>query len=608
MYGIHGRILRVNLSNGNIESEELTSEEFLNFIGGRGIGIKKIWEIQPKCDPLSEENMLIFSVGPLSGTPAQIYSRWMVTTKSPLTGTIMKSCGGGEFGDSLKKTGYDAIIIKGCSSSPVILNVNENNVSILNAKELWGLNTSDTQSGLKNIVGKYNSCACIGPAGEMLVKMAAIVSGTRTAARGGVGAVMGSKKLKAITVSGSRKTKIAKPDNFYSIVKEMNAKIKGDPAKISFSNAGTAGADYMNNLGVFPVKNFTEGQLDNYSRLRTEDYLGIKIKDVGCNGCMVRCGNVSKVKSGKFAGWECEGPDYETIWAFTGPSNTPNIGLTVAANKICDELGLDTISVGNSIGFLTELVAEKGIKIEDKIKLNWGVYDDHLKLIEMIAYRKGIGDLLGQGVRAMGEKFGFENIAIHSKGLELTGYDPRAAKSQGLSYATSNIGAHHTIGYASQEIYGNPDPYKVEPLTYEKKSELTRYNQDQTAIIETGVGCIFFISFGWATVDIYAKYLGPLTGIDILGNSSYLWLVGERIYNLERLFNMREGFGYESDNLPERIINEPLKKGIAEGETFELQRLLTEYYAQRGWDRNIGGPTKTTIKRLGLESFVLNAR
>ncbi len=419
---------------------------------------------------------------------------------------------------------------------------------------------------------------------------------------------MGSKRLKALAVHGSRAVTIADPERFRGVVARRARELAVDEGRKEFSRTGTTAADYMNEIGVYPTRNFQKGRLAEVGEVSQANYMSIRIKDTGCGGCMVKCGKVYRVPSGLYAGIECEGPEYETIWAFSGPVERSDIGLTVAANRYCDDQGMDTISCGNAIGFLTEL-AERGLVGRDELgdlQLGWGRSDAIMRLLEMIAKGEGIGALLGRGVRAMAREIGAgsEQYAIHVKGLELSAYEPRAAKAVGLNFATSSIGANHCMGYAPQELFGSTKPFEVDALSPQRKGELTRYNQDQAALVETGIGCIFFVSNDWLNVAAMAEFLEPLTGIEDFGSTDCLWRVGERITNLERVFNVREGLSRKDDTLPARILEEPLREGPGSGQRFELTEMLGEYYRVRGWDGETGWPTPGKLEDLSLPEAV----
>ena len=610
MGGYAGKILRVNLTEGKITEEKPSDELIKNYIGGRGWGIKILYdELEPNIDPLGPENKMVFSVGPLCGTKAQSFARWLVQFKSPLTGIYCRSSGGGFFGAQLKFAGLDAIIVEGKAEKPVYLWIHDGEYEIRDASKLWGLNTITTEERIKEELGEPRaSVACIGPAGENLVKFSAIMAEQRAAGRGGGGCVMGSKNLKAIAVRGTGKVEIAMPDLFDIAVKGQIGGYKALAPLIGpggFTETGTRLLPFTNALGMYPTKNFREGVLAEWPKLSKEEYLKLQVEREGCYGCMIRCGAFMRMKGGKYDGVECEGPEYEEIWAMSGPINCADIGFTIAASKICDEMGLDSISTGMVIGFAYELY-EKGIITKedtDGLELKYGDSDAAMELIKKIATREGFGDILAEGTRLAAQKIGgcAEKYAMQVKGLELPGYDPRGGKAHGLNMLTSTIGASHCMGYASQEIFNIPIPRPVDRFGTEGKGMLTKYNQDATAALETGISCIFPWNFLAMTPGLYSKLLAAATGVMEFSDPNYLWKVGERIYNLERMFNVREGISRKDDNYPDRLKYEVMTTGPAAKQIFEQEQLLDMYYEARGWDVETGVPTKSKLRELSLQ-------
>jgi len=367
--------------------------------------------------------------------------------------------------------------------------------------------------------------------------------------------------------------------------------------------------DITNPLGIYPVKNFRYGQQDGYERLSADEYRKFRTGNFGCYSCSSRCGKMHQVPSGPYAGSCSHGPEYETIWAFSGPMDCSNIGATIAANRLCDDFGLDTISTGNVIGFAYEL-CEKGILTKedtDGLELTYGNHSAMIELIKKIARREGIGNILAEGVmRAAGlVGKGAESYAIHVKGLEPPGYEPRGAKCLGFNYATSNIGASHSYGYAPQEVFGSPIPRRVDRFEEEENADVVIFNQNNRALREVGIACSFSAMWGWIP-QLFDKMLVAATGIDQIADPGYLQLVGEKIVNLERAFNVRNGFRREHDTFPQRILREPLHTKGAPGEgqmVKALDKFLDRYYQLRGWTPE-GVPSSQKLTGLGL-SFVL---
>lgn len=598
------KVLRVDLTTRTLETSEISKADYIGYIGGRGFGAKLAYdEIESGTEPFEPENKLIFVTGPLAGTSAQSFGRWKVFFKSPLTNGYFKSSGGGHFASELHKAGWSVIIVSGVSEKPVYLWIDGNRAELRDAGHLWGLDCDNTHTLVRELhKDKGIRLACIGPAGENLVKYAGIFSDRRTAARGGGGTLMGQKKLKAVAVRSSGKVKIADPAKFSAALKTQVVKFKESPSFKPFQERGTQGAEFALMMGLYPVKNFRSAVLPEWENIEASAYDEIRIGKTACNNCMIRCSNFSRVREGRYSYWWSEGPEYETIWAFTGPINKADIGLTVAADRVCDDLGIDTISAGGAIAMAYELF-EKGLISEKEtggLRLTYGNSDPVLPLLEQIAYRNGFGDILADGVKAMGELYGAPEMAMHVKGLDFPAYDPRGAKAHGLSMATAVIGADHNCGYASQELFGEEIPAAYDRLTVNEKGQLCKYNQDYVAALETGIACDFTLTRFWNTAEIYAALVAAKTGVSEFEDPDYIWFVGEKIINLERLFNAREGFTIDDDRVPKRISQEQIPDGPIKGAVYEEDELLEQYYDCRGWDKKTGLPLQSTLERLRL--------
>ncbi|OGO44261.1 MAG: hypothetical protein A2Z05_00555 [Chloroflexi bacterium RBG_16_60_22] len=604
-----GRILRVNLSSGRIATESVPRKVAEDFVGGRGYGIRYLYdELAPGVEPLGEANKLLMIAGPLAGNTAQAVSRWMTCTKSPQTGAWARSVCGADFGAWLKFAGYEVIIVEGRAGKPVYLHLTPDGCQIQDAGQLWGKDTRVTQSWLAERHGKNTRTACIGPGGENLVKYAAVVSDRRTAGRCGTGTVMGSKNLKAVAVTAARRLTLADPDAYDKLARAQVSTILNNPGFKHHKEWGTTTTqDLTNSIGIYPVRNFRYGQQEGYQQITGAEYRKLRTGDIGCYSCAARCGKVHTVKTGPYAGAHSEGPEYESIWAFTGTVESLSREASIAADQLCDDMGLDTISSGSTIGFAYECY-EKGLLKKsdlDGLELKYGDPAPMVKLIKKIAMREGIGDLLAEGAMRAAEKMGggAEAYAIHVKGLELPAYEPRGAKSQGYNYATANIGASHCYGYAPQEIFGAIMPRPVDRFS-EENPDIVIFNQDGTAWHETGIACAF--SSGWGWMDIFGKLVAAARGIDKLADGDYLGKVGERMWNLERAFNVREGFTRQQDYLPKRMRTEPLHTREAPGEgqmVSHHDEFLDKYYQLRGWTKE-GIPTGKKLKELGLDSVV----
>ncbi len=612
--GYAGKILRINLTDQTAKKEELPLEVARDFIGGAGFGIKYLFdELRAGADPLGPENKLIFASGPFSGTSIPCASRMAVTGKSPLTGAVGMALSGGYFPVELKFAGYDALIIEGKSETPVYVWIKDGEVKFRGAKKLWGMKTLDTQQIIKNELKDQNvRIACIGPAGENRIKIASIINEWRAVGRKGLGAVMGAKNLKAIAIRGSGEVAIADKEKLKIARGKFMKAMKESPVLYpQFSKLGTPMVvDHTCALGIFPTKNFsTTGEYEPV------DKLGVEIQETrivgaeACYNCPVGCSQIKLAKTEAYAGILTEGPEFETMFSFGGATGVESFDAVIAADRLADELGLDTISAGVTVAFAMELY-EKGILSKEDtggLALNFGNHEAMLAIIKQMAYREGIGEILADGTKAAAEKIGkgSEKYAMHVKGLELPAYDVRGAKAHGLGYATSFTGADHCRGYAFQEIFGIPVPREVDRFAVEGKGELTKWNQDiRTATTDAPTMCAFLLDMavvGIATENT-ADLMEAVTGLKLTPEE--VMQVGERINNLARAFNVREGFSRADDTLPERLLTEPLKAGASKGHFIskaELAQMLDEYYAARGWDLSTGAPTREKLTELGLE-------
>jgi len=608
MKGYAGKLLRVNLSTGTVADEPLPLPVVKDFIGGLGFGIKYLYdELAPHVDPLGEHNKLMLVPGVLAGTQAQGVARWLAITKSPLTGLFARSCCGGDFGAWVKFAGYDFIIIEGKAEKPVYLYISADGIQLKDAAELWGKDTAYTQDWLSRQHGSDVRTACIGPAGERLVKYAAIVSGRRTASRCGVGTVMGSKLLKAVTIKARRNLNLHDPEGYGRLVKEQIEIMRASNEYHKNRKYGTTdGAITRNVIGVYPVRNYRYGELEGYQKLSPEAYKKLEVGDFGCYSCSIRCGKIHVVPEGPYAGARSEGPEYESYWAFTGPIDSNNIESTIAADQLCDDLGLDSISTGNTIGFAYELY-EKGIITKDDtdgLELTYGNHAAMISLIEKIGRREGFGDILAEGTLRAAKQIGkgAEAYAMQTKGLELAGYEPRGLKGTGFGYATNTMGGAHTNGTVMFQEWGMPVPRAVDRFAEEDKADILIFNQHNDSGLEVGIVCFFAFMCGDWYQRLFSKMLQTATGIKEFADRGYLNKVAERIWNLERAFGVREGFDRTHDILPRRFQTEPLHTIEAEGEGQVLRKLdqfLDEYYQLRGWTKT-GIPSREKLQELSL--------
>ena len=598
MFAWTGKILRVNLTKGTVTAEPLNKEYAEKYIGARGLGTKYfVEEVDAKVDPLSPENKIIFMTGPLTGTFAGSAGRYNVVTKGLLNGTIAASNSGGTFGPELKYAGWDGIIFEGQSPEPVYLSIYNDKAELLPAGELWGQDVFSTTDALK-AKDEEAKVACIGPAGENLVKFACVVNEYhRAAGRSGVGAVMGSKKLKAIVVRGTGGIKVENPQALLEAAKDHRQKLKEHPV------TGEGLADYgtnvlvyiVNDHGGLPGMNFSESAVfpnaDKISgEYQAEKYL---VRNKGCFGCSIGCGRVTDIAKGPFKS-SGEGPEYEATWTFGANLAIDDFEAICKANFLCNELGMDPITLGGTIACAVEMV-DKGIIPRSVADLRWG---DGAMLVEMTrktAYRQGFGDELAEGSYRLAEKYGYPEFSMTAKKQEMPAYDPRGQQGIGLNYATSNRGGCHVRGYlTSPEVLGIPE--KVDPDATEGKPALLKLFQDLTALVDAAGLCLF-ITFANGLPEISAQ-LRTATGLD-LSDDEFL-AAGERIWNMERLFNLRAGFSKADDTLPPRLLNEPMKDGPHKGRVVQLDVMLPEYYQLRGWDED-GIPTAERLTELGLD-------
>ena len=595
-----GKILRVNLTTGKTSEEPLNEEIARKFIGARGYGAKIIFdEVSHNTDPLGSENKLIFATGPLTLTTAPTGGRYNVITKSPLNGVIAGSNSGGFFGPELKKAGYDMLIVEGKSEKPAYLWITDEKVEIKDASHLWGKDTHETTDTILSELGNKNiKVACIGPAGENLVKFACIINDkARAAGRTGVGAVMGSKMLKAVAVKGNKRAPIANPEKFKEVLKVTMDKIKTNA--VTSQGLPTYGTMVLNHIinehGLYPAYNFQKATYEDVDKVSgeklKETYL---VRNKACYACPIACGRVSKLPDMEE---ETEGPEYETSWVFSANCGIDDLAAVIKANDQCNKMGLDTIATGATIACAMELY-EKGFlkkeELESAPELKFGNTETILIYPELMAKRIGLGDKLAEGSYNFASKYGHHELSMSVKKQEMPAYDPRGAQGQALAYATSNRGGCHVRGYLiSPEILGSPE--KLDPFVVEGKGQWVKIFQDLTAVIDSEGLCLF-TSFALGADD-YAELLSAATGFDY--TTDEVMKAGDRVWNLEKLWNLKIGLTKKDDYLPPRFLNEPLLDGAAKGQVVYLDALLSDYYKVRGWNEK-GVPTEEKLKELGL--------
>ncbi|MBI4786429.1 MAG: aldehyde ferredoxin oxidoreductase family protein [Chloroflexi bacterium] len=590
MNGWTGKILEIDLSAATIKTYALDIDMARRFLGGRGLGARLLWDaVGPDVEPLSPDNVLIFATGPLTATGYQTSNRFSVSTKSPLTGTILDANSGGFWGMQFKKAGYDALIVRGRAARPVYIEITPAGVTIKDAQHLWGARVGAVTAALGQNDNRRN-VLCIGPAGENLGRMAAIMNdGRRSLARGGPGAVMGSKNLKAIVVEGKERPGIENQERFKFLLYESRKMLRTSPlTSQALPEFGTAVVmNLVNNIGALPTRNFQQSQFEGAEAISgealTERYL---VKNASCWACPIGCTRISRTDH-----VEGEGPEYETTWAFGAQCGIDDLEAIVEANHLCNEVGLDTISTGSTIGCAMELT-ERGLLDSD---LRFGRADLLSPIIEAIAYRRELGDDLAEGSLRLASKYRAPELSMSVKGLEMPAYDPRGMQGQGLLYATSNRGACHMRGnMLGLEVLGLPK--LIDRFQVQGKSSYVILHQNTAAAIDSLVVCKF--THMAVAEEYFARVLSAVSGIEF--STGDLVRVGERVWNLERLYNLREGFTCADDSLPARLLREPLADGPSKGWVNQLEPMLAEYYRARGWDAQ-GVPGRAKLKEIQLE-------
>jgi len=600
-YGYTGTILRIDLTRQRIRREPLDLSLAEKYVGGRGLTSYLLYrEMDPATDALSPENKLMFGTGPLTGTGAVAASRYVVVCKAPLTGTIACSNSGGFFGPEMKFAGYDIIILEGKASAPTYLYIHDDKVEFRSAAHLWGKTPEETDALVRAETSAHAKVACIGPGGEKLSLLSGVVNDrARLAARSGVGAVMGSKNLKAMAVRGTGAIQLADAEGFWYAALDVLKKIVNDPVSFgSFRAYGTANlVNLINEMGAYPTHNFLQEVFQGAAATSGEAISEqILLKNRACFACPIACTRVSEVKSGPYKG-RGEGPEYETTWSFGALCGVSNLDAIAKAHYLCGDYGLDAMSAGSTVACAMELF-ESGYVPESDIgfPLRFGDHDAMLRAVYMMGERDGeFGALLADGSYRLAEHYGHPELFMGVKKLEMAAYSPRVFQGMALHYATSNRGACHVRGNTvAAELYGIPK--YVPPETLEGKEELVRRPfQNSTAFVDS-TGICLFSKFAITHREIVSM-MAPATGIDFTFDKSIAQ--GDRIWNLERLFNLRAGFTAADDKLPDRMY-EPVPGGPRAGSRAELQDHLQTYYQLRGWDER-GVPTREKLDELGLE-------
>ena len=596
MYGWTGKILRVNLSTGERHVEDLNPEMAEKYIGGSGVGAKILYdEMDPKVDALGPDNKLIFATGPLTGTGAICCCRLMVNTKSPMTGCMTSSNSGGYFGTELKFAGYDLLIFEGKAPEPVMLTILDDQVELRPAGHLWGQPVPQTEELIRKDIenlwdAEGTSIMSIGPSGENLGKVACIINdGFRALARSGVGAVMGSKNLKAVTVRGTGGVRIHDPDGFNQEIHDFLSDMKTEEYigwKSRFNYGTWVIVQAMVKMRMLPTRNHQAGFLEGVPA-PAEFREQILVKERSCFSCPFAGGRGTKITHPDFAG-QGEGPEHES-YTMLGPNcGITDVDSVTKANYICNELGMDTISAGGTIACAMELY-EKGYIPEKDVPfpIKFGDRYALVKLVEMMGKREGFGDLLAEGSQRLAEHYGHPELAMTVKKQEIPALHPQGDQGLSLAYATSNRGACHT---KCNMLF----PTRLE---IDDKGPVVKKGQDYTAIVDSAGACwSIYDGIRWLEVHLL-KALTLATGVDYSPEVAYA--AGERIFNLQRMFNLRAGVTGETDTLPRRFLETPLLDGENEGKVVQLDKMLPGYYEARGWNRD-GVPTPETLESLGL--------
>jgi len=607
MYGWTGKIIRVNLTDKKITLEDLNMEDAKLYLGGRGLASKILYdEIDPKIDPLSPENKLIFMTGPMTGTYATCAGRFNVVAKAPLTGTIGAANSGGHFGPELKFAGYDGIIFEGKSDTPVYLHIYDDLIEIKSAEHLWGKDVFETTDMLLKENEEDARVACIGPGGEKQVLFATVMNDKdRAAGRSGMGAVMGSKNLKAVVVKGTKGINVADKSRFTSATLDARKKIKENPVTGTGGGLPSYGTQVLMNIlnesHSLPTRNWEKSYFEDGDKISgeylTENYL---VRNKACFACSIGCGRVIKIPDGKYKGIVA-GPEYEAGWSFGASCGVGDMNAIDKANHVCNLFGIDPITMGATIACAMELY-EKGYITKEDLggkELKFGDAESIIYWTELTANREGFGDVMALGSYRMAEKYGHPELSMSVKKQEMPAYDGRAIQGMALSYATSNRGGCHARGdLTSPEVLGMP--VKTDPLVTEGKPALLKTFQDLTAVVDSSDICLF-TTFAIGLPEI-SEMLRGATGMEI--SDEDVLKIGERIWNLERIFNLEAGFTKKDDTLPERLLKEPVTSGPAKGKVAELEVMLKEYYQVRGWNEE-GIPTEEKLEELSLDKRVL---
>jgi aldehyde:ferredoxin oxidoreductase len=608
MYGYAGKILRINLSTFKISKQVIPEDFYHKYMGGNGFGARLLYtELNPGINPLSSENVLIFTTGPLNGTMIPMASKFCAVSKSPLTGTFMDGFCSGRLGCELKYGGYDIIVIEGKADKPIYLFIDDDILQVRDAAHLWGMDTIKTQAIIKEeLKDKSIPVACIGPAGENLVRYACIITEHRAFGSGGLGAVMGSKNLKAIAVRGTGLIPVSDTTQLEKFVQNMMEKTSTDPVAQVLSKYGTAVlTSVLQHTGALPTKNWQTGVFSESSAISAEALIDkYSRKNLSCFSCIIPCGHYSVIEEGPYRGTITNGPEFQTIGVFGSLIGNNRLDTIILADRLCDEYGIGQISAGVCIAFAMECYEHGMItkRDTDGIELRFGNYKAVPELLRKITYREGIGDILAEGVKKASTTFGkgTEDYAIHVKGMEMSCFCPRVLKTQAIGFAVASKGPSHNEVRITAECGGLISAESLQgSLGY-----LAKELMDWSAIANSLIWCLSAERIlDIRLSDKVSEMLKITTGFDF--TKTDLVKIAERIHCMERAFNLREGFGRKDDTLPKRFFKDTIPEGPAKGVKVDKQRLdatIEEYYAAMGWDKE-GRPTQNKLLELGLEDI-----
>lgn len=613
LYGYLRRVLKVNLTTRSIIKEEVPESYLRGYLGGLGLGARLYYDLVPwNVEPLSPENVVILITGPVQGTLIPGSGRGLIISKSPLTNRFFSSNFGGYFTRELKEAGYDAVIISGKSDEPLYLKIDDGDVELRSASKMWGMNAYEVQDAIKDELGDRKfQVLCIGPSGENLVRISAVIHDIRAAGRGGIAAVFGFKKLKAVAVRGSGRVEVAYPDEVLKFFIEISKKARNHPFLVRYGT--TAVMETVNKLGGLGTRNWQSEVFEGASKISGQTTIPKhKVKDVACAFCPIGCTKIQQIREGKYAGIWAKGPEYETLYSLGSMTGVDDFPTIVAAARKCDELGLDTISAGVVVAFAMEAY-EKGILTAEEcggLKLNFGNGDAMIELIDRVGLRKGwLGNVLAEGVARASSIIGCgsQYFAMHFKGLELAGHSPRAVKAWTLGYSVGWRGGSHHDARPHDIEYANP--VEVRAFSIDGKPELIRDTILRVMVEESLITCRFFGGYyGVRTPgETHSKIIKFVTGWE--PSVSELTKIAERIRNLIRVIEVREGFDSKADkNPPLRVLYEPIPDGPSKGahtSPKEFKAMLRKFYEIMGWDPDSGVPKEEKLKELNLDFTLL---